>query len=549
MTYSDRAVEYAERATAGEVLACDYVRLACQRFLDDLNREGDDWPWVFDRELANQRCRFIEAMPHTKGRWAARGETTRLEDWQCFIETNVWGWVNGDGKRRFQIVYVEVPRKNGKSHLTAANGNLAFAADGEYGAEVYSGATNEKQAWEVFRPARLMAKRTDSFRSTFGVEINAKSMHIPADGSRFEPIIGKPGDGASPHMAIVDEYHEHDSDALVETMRTGMGAREQPILWIITTAGSDIEGACYRQRQDVVRLLEGTIRDDRTFGVIYTIDEGDDWKSDEALEKANPNLDVSVSREFLKQERLRAIQNSHKQAAFKTKHLNVWVSAGSPWMNMEWWNACADTSLTLEQFEGEAVWIGVDLASKIDIASVMLAFRRDEDVYLMGRHYIPESRMDEVDRYRGWVEDGHLTTTPGDIIDHETIQSELVRDAGRFRWVQAGFDAYNATQMIVHVNKELGRDDAAIDVPMTVAHLSEPMKWLEARTKAGTLHHDGNPAMNWMMSNVVARVDHNDNVFPRKERHENKIDGVVASIMALGCMIRSEERPQPGIIV
>lgn len=548
MTYAERAVAYAEDVTAGDILACDYVRLAAQRMLDDMERQ--DSPWVFDSGQAGRVCEFIEVLPHTKGKWAARGMKTTLEDWQCFILCNVFGWLDREtGLRRFRNVYIEVPRKNGKSHLSAGVGLYMLCKDNEFGAEVYSGATTEKQAWEVFRPARLMMKRTPILQKAFNVEVNAKSLHRPQDGGRFEPVVGNPGDGASPSCAIVDEYHEHDSDRLVETMRTGMMSREQPILWIITTAGGNIGGPCHRQRGDVVRLLEGTVEDDRTFGVIYTVDDPAEWKTDDALREANPNYGVSVLVDGLKSDRLQAIQNSHKQAAFKTKHLNVWIGAGAPWMNMEWWNSQADTSLSPEQFEGEAVWFGVDLASKIDIASAVMAFRRGEDVYLFGRHYVPESRISEVERYRGWVTDGHLIATPGDIIDHTRIRDDLLHDAKRYRWVQAGFDAYNATQMIVEVNEKLGRDDAAVDVPMSVAHLSEPMKWLEARTKAGTLHHDGNPVMNWMMSNVVARVDNNDNVFPRKEREENKIDGVVAAILALGCMIRTDERPMPGIVV
>ncbi|QEF74942.1 hypothetical protein CA901_005475 [Escherichia coli] len=182
-----------------------------------------------------------------------------LEPWQLFVICCAFGWVNkGSRLRRFREVYTEIPRKNGKSAISAGVALYCFACDNEFGAEVYSGATTEKQAWEVFRPARLMCKRTPMLTEAFGIEVNASNMNRPEDGARFEPLIGNPGDGSSPHCAVVDEYHEHATDALYTTMLTGMGARRQPLMWAITTAGYNIEGPCYDKRREVIEMLNGS---------------------------------------------------------------------------------------------------------------------------------------------------------------------------------------------------------------------------------------------------------------------------------------------------
>jgi phage terminase large subunit-like protein len=329
---------------AGEIDVCRYVRVACQRHLDDLEADTD---FAFSESNANRVAQFIEMLPHVKGKWAKSGELIRLEDWQCFVICVVFGWVHraDTSRRRFTKAYIEVPRKNAKSTKAAGIGDYMLAADGEFGAEVYSGATSEKQAWEVFRPAKLMLERSPDIASHFGVQVNAKSLSVESTGSRFEPVIGNPGDGASPHCAIIDEYHEHNTDDQFDTMETGMGARESPLLFVITTAGSDTSGPCYALRSQVVNMLDGTQPNPHLFGIIYTIDEGDKWTDPGVLTKANPNIDVSVRRDYLEAQQREAINNPRKQATFQTKHLNVWVTAREPFFNLEQWNRLGDTGL------------------------------------------------------------------------------------------------------------------------------------------------------------------------------------------------------------
>lgn len=547
MRFADRAERYARAVVAGDVLACRLVKLACQRHLDNLEASRrPEYPFEFVPGKADTVCGYLELLPHVKGAWARRGERIRLEDWQCFVYGVPFGWVRKkDGLRRFRRTYVEVPRKNSKSTGTAGLGLYMLTEDGEHGAEVYSGAGSEKQAWEVFGPARLMAKNTPELLDAYGLEVNAKSLSIPGNGSKFEPIIGKPGDGASPSFSITDEYHEHDTDEQYDTMVTGMGSREQPMAWVITTAGSDIASPCYALRTEVVKMLEGTIPNEEMFGVIYTIDPEDDWTSEDALRKANPNLGVSVYEEYLRSQQRDAINNPRKQATFKTKHLNVWTLARDPWMNMEAWKACGDPALTEDLFEGQRCWVGLDLSSKLDLSGTVKVFRYERagetHYYAFPAAYLPEDRAMEPEsqHYQGWVHSGHLVATDGNVIDYARIEEDLREDAARFDVAELAYDPWGATQ----IAQNLAADGmTTVEVPQNVRHLSEPMKEIEALVLAGRFHHPEHPVFDWCVSNVKAKEDANENIFPRKENAASKIDLALALILA---MSRALSAPEP----
>lgn len=538
----EKALRYAKDVVAGKVLACKWVRLACQRHLDDLKRSRRaDYPFRFDADKAEKACRFAELLPHVKGHWAIPkpGADNRivLEPWQCFRRCAVYGWVEkGTGFRRFRVSYLEVPRKNAKSTDAAIDGLYFLTEDGEFGAEVYSGATSEKQAWEVFRPAKQMAERTPAFTEHYGVDVAAKGLTVLATGARFEPIIGKPGDGASPSLSITDEYHEHPDSTQFDTMVTGMGARQQPLALVITTAGEDLAGPCYALRERVQKMLEGA-EDDRLFGVIYTIDEGDDWTSEDALRKANPNMGVSVSADYLREQQRAAVNDARQQNIFKTKHLDVWCMARSPWMNMEWWSRCGDAPSPAE-FLGEPVTFGCDLASRLDLASVVRIFRREINgephYYAYGRHYCPRAAVDDPKNrhYQKWEHEGHLTATEGNDIDYDVIAAELLGDAKPQRFNAFLGDPWNLRALSDTLKRAGIADTSIVEVPQQAAHLSAPMKDLEAAVAAGRFHHDRDPVLTYAVSNVTVRPDANDNVFPRKDRPENKIDPAIALILA-----------------
>jgi phage terminase large subunit-like protein len=357
---------YATQVIREIIPACHWVRLACQRHVDDIDRsENDvDFLYSFDREKASKPINFIQKLHHVKGSWAGKkNPTIVLQPWQKFVIASIFGWVNPAGQRRFTDVFLLIPRKNGKSILGAAIGLYCFASDDEYSSEVYSGAQSEAQSWEVFRPARQMALRHPQLKDYFGIEVHAKKMFKPEDGGRFEPLIGNPGDGSSPSCAIVDEYHEAENSQLFDTMKTGMGARSvggSPLMLVISTAGSNTSGPCRELQTDVQKVLEATISDDRSFGIIWTIDEGDDWTTEASLRKANPNYDVSVSGEYLKDQVYRAKQSPSKQNITKTKHLNCWVGAKEAWLNMESFAACADPALLRADFVDVPCVIGID---------------------------------------------------------------------------------------------------------------------------------------------------------------------------------------------
>ncbi|MCO7050115.1 terminase large subunit [Proteus terrae] len=550
------ANQYARDVVRGKIVACQYVIDACQRHIDDMAQEKSrKFRYRFDKDLAEQAAKFIQLLPHTKGEWAFKRMPITLEPWQLFIVCSAFGWVQkGTKLRRFREVYTEIPRKNGKSAISAGVALYCFTCDNEFGAEVYSGATTEKQAWEVFRPAKLMCKRTPLLTEAFGIEVNAKNMNRPEDGARFEPLIGDPGDGQSPHCAIVDEYHEHDTDSLYTTMLTGMGARRQPLMWAITTAGYNIEGPCYDKRREVIEMLNGTVPNDELFGVIYTVDEKDDWTDPNTLKKANPNMGVSVYSEFLISQQNRAKNNPRLASIFKTKHLNIWVSARSAFFNMLSWRACEDKTLTLEMFEGQSCYQSLDLARKIDMNSRVKLFTREIEgkrhyYCISPSFYVPYNAVFSADienqrtaeRFKKWVETKHLTLTDGAEIDYRVILEDAIADNLNTPISESPIDPHGATNLSHHLADE-GLNP--ITIVQNYTNMSDPMKELEAAIASGRFHHDGNPIMTWCMGNVVGKYlpGNDDVVRPIKEQNENKIDGAVALIMAIGRAMLHEER-------
>jgi len=532
----DKGHQYAIDVTNGDILACRFIILACQYYLDQIREtsEDPDTKYYFDAVKAERVLFIKQQMPHTKGKWAQQGLKLTLEPWQCFFNMNVFGWINRNtGFRRYRKALLIVPRKNGKSAEAASTGNYMLACDKEYGAEVYSGATNEKQAWEVFRPAKLMVQKNEDFKEHFGIEVNASNMNCMKDGSRFEPMIGNPGDGSSPHLAIIDEYHEHLDDRMLDTMETGMGARDQPLILVITTAGDNISGPCYQLQLDVQKMLQGVIENEQLFGLIYSIDPEDDWASIDALKKANPNFGVSVSEEFLLNQLQVAKNNARKQSVFKTKHLNVWVGSREAYFNVERWQQSGDEEYKIEDYYGKRAYIGLDLASKVDIAAIEILIPTGENEFVrFGKYYLPEAAIENStnEHYRGWSVDGYLTLTDGEIIDFEVIKADILALCSKFELAELAYDPHQATMLVTSLMSE---GVPVIEIGATVRNFSEPMKTVDGLIRERAIKHNTDPVMSWMMSNVVAKIDAKDNVYPRKERDENKIDGAVALIMAM----------------
>ena len=342
-------------------------------------------------------------------------------------------------------------------------------------------------------------------------------------------------DGLNIHFGCIDELHAHKTRVVYDVVETATGKRDNSLLWVITTAGSNRAGICYEIRSFVTRLLDGVFEDDSQFGIVYGLDDGDDWTAEESLAKANPNWGISVRPEVLGPLQSKAMQLPSAVNNFKTKHLNEWVNADTAWMDMRAWDRCAQPGLDLEQFLSQPCWIGLDLASKTDIAALVMVFRHPEidgGFAVFGRYFLPEDTVNATgnSQYPGWMRTGRLTVTPGNVIDFGWIEADLIDLAARFAIQAVAFDPFQATQLSTRM---LAEGLPMIEVRPTVLNFSEPMKTLEALVLQKKLIHDGDPVLTWMASNVVAHLDVKDNIYPRKERPENKIDGIVALIMAL----------------
>jgi len=545
-SHSQDALKYAQDVVAGVIPACRWVVLATQRHIDDLEAStSPDFPFRFDEDKANKPCKFIELLPHVAGKWAAMRQLIKLEPWQKFIVCSLFGWVKKtDGNRRFRKAYICLGRKNAKSTLAAGIALYCLILDGEFGAQVYAGATTEKQAAFVFDPAKKMAAAVPALLEKFGVEVNAQTITVLETNSKFERLIGNPGDGGSPSCYVCDEYHEHDDSRLYDTMNTGTVAREQPLGLVITTAGSNTGGPCYAMQRDVERILEGVIEGSNTFGIIYTIDPTDDWTLESSLIKCNPNWGVSVNSENVRAEQLEAIQSPEKQNIFKTKHMCVWCTAKSGFFNVEKWLSLADSTLNMysDRFKGKDCVKGLDLGSQIDLAAELTVFTEVIDekshYFIFPKFYLPENRAFDpaFQNYQAWVHKKLIVATEGDEIDYEFIKRDVLKDAGLFTVKEFCFDKAQAFFFKQQIQAATGIE--ATETPQNPMTLSDPMKWLDAMIRSGRVHHDGNEVMTWMVGNVVSSEDANENVFPRKEKPEFKIDGVSA---LLNCLVRIRE--------
>lgn len=532
------AHDYATDVLAGRILACEFIKLACQRFLDDQKRRD----LVMKPKKVAAICLFIEKLRHIKGKWA--GKTISLESWQIFILCNIFGWYYAKtGKRRFRDVYLEVPRKNAKSTLTSGVGLFMLSLEGEGGAEVYSAATTRDQAKIVFLDAKRMVDKDEEVREMTGISTSAHTIVHEDSSSVFRPLSADANtlDGLNVYSALIDEYHKHPNASVLEVLETGMGARENPLLWVITTSGDDIGSACYDRRDFSINVLRKVVVDEKSdtyFTMIYTIDEGDDWKAESTWRKANPNYGVSVNPDDLLLKARHAESNPSKKAAFLTKHLDVWVSSSKAWLDIARWSACRLEGFDPFEYTPDPVWIGLDLASRRDIAAMQVLARRDSRLFTWGKYYIPRARLEDEGNamYRSWADQGFLTVTDGDIIDFNRIEDDLLEVCRDYDVQGVAFDPYQATKLMTEISD---KGVTCVEVKQSYAMLSEPMTELEADIISEGIEHDGNPVMAWMMSNVVERKN-GEYRRPDKESAHKKVDGAVALIMAKALAMRDD---------
>lgn len=529
---------YAQQVVDGLIPACKWTIEAVQRQIDDLQREpSEDWPWIFDEAKAARPCEFVELLPHIKGKWARERRLLVLDAWQCFIVTTVFGWVHRDtGLRRFREAYIEVPRKNGKSLLSAGIGLYMLSADGEQGAEVYSAATTRDQARIVFDDAKGMAERTPDMRTYLGVAILAHAITVAHTSSKFGPLAAEAStqDGLNVHCAIIDELHAHKKRDLYDVIDTARGAREQSLLWLITTAGTDRSGICYERRTHITKVLDRVIEDPSMFGIIYTIDDKDDPMDPSTWAKANPNWMVSVLPEDMHAAARKASAMPSALNNFLTKRLDVWVNGESPWMDMRAWDRCADTDMQLSDFVGEKCWMGLDLAQKKDFAALCLVFERAGVWHVCIRLYLNELAVQESGNAHlsGWARSGYVQVTDGDITDFDVLAEDMRSYCRQFDVQEIAFDP---ALSMYFAGKLIEEGLPLVEIAQRSLFFTPPLIQVENLVLERKLKFDGNPVMTWMVSNLVVKVSKfNELRSPTKERPENKIDGPMAMLMALG---------------
>ena len=528
------SVQYAVDVTNGSIVSNKWAKLSCQRFLDDL----DSGKWVFDEAKATKILEFFpDFIRHVKGKLA--GEPYHLSDWEGFILINLFGWVNSDGNRRFRTAYIEVARKNSKSTFCSGVALFLTAFDGEGGAEVYSAATTRDQARIVFGDAQTMIRKSPQLKRVFGV--HKLNIHYLKNASKFEPLSSDAQtlDGLNIHGAILDEVHAHKTREVWDVVETATGARQQPLLLAITTAGFNKQGIGYEQREYVTKVLSGVADDDSYFGIIFTLDEEDDPFDETNWIKANPNLGRSKKLDDMQRLAKKALEMPAARNNFLTKHLNIWVNAETAWLDMAKW----DKLPMLEEEPKELpCYIGLDLANKLDVAALIAAFPDGKKIKYICKFYLPENQIYNKSRnignmYQTWADQGYLTLTDGDVIDHEVIEDDLREMLDKYNVQAVGFDPWGSTQLAIRMEQD---GAPMVEIPQTVKNISEAMKEVEAKVISGDLVRQKNPVMDWMASNIVVKLDKNENYFPNKEHRDNKIDGMVALFMAVNRILADD---------
>lgn len=536
--------EYAEAVMSGDILTGQLIRLTVERHRKDLKRKRGIY---FDEAEGLFICQFFEDwLTHFKGIHA--GNPFILEPWQKFMLYLLNGWKSTDGRRRFQTLYLEVAKKNGKTPLAAGISLFSLLADNEPGAEVYYSATTRDQAKICFKYAAEMVKRSPEFSERIRVLTNA--LAYDQQTSTAQPVSSEAGniEGKSGSCIIVDEFHEHKTPEVRNNLRSGMASRWQPLEIITTTAGYNKNGPCFAMRKTCIDVLKGRKKNDALLPMIFTIDEGDDWTDQKNWHKSNPNLGVSVQLSYLQNQFTAAkTEGSTSIVAFQTKHMNIWTDAPNEWIGQEVWKKNDRGAVDLS---GRACAGGLDLSSTSDITALVLYFEdENEQAALECFFWVPEETAKAVAKdgqipYLEWVNDGHLLTTPGNVIDKSAIRRMITgtyfEDGAqkydpdnimeRYQVKAIAYDPWQAATIV----PELIQDGAPMTKhPQGIGTMSGPTKELEKRIMAGTINHQGQPVLDWMRGNVAIYTDANGNIKVHKKNSSGKVDGIIATIMAL----------------
>lgn len=491
---------------------------------------------AYDPAKADKAVKFLSNLRQIQGRWADK--PMALLPWQDGLVRRMFGTVRPDGRRQYRTVYVEIPRKNGKSTLAAGIALYLLCADGEQGAQVYGAAADREQANIVFDTASEMVRRTSALAARVKVfaSYNIKRLVYEPSGSFYRSI---PADAAgahgfNAHGVILDEAHTQPNRDLFDVLTTSVGAREQPLIFVITTAGYDRHSLCWELHEYARQVRDGVIEDPTFLPVLYGAADGDDWTSPDVWRAANPSLGATVSEEFLAEECAKAQNVPAYQNSFRRLYLNQWTAQETRWLDLAAWDrggAPVDPAALL----GRDCYLGLDLASTTDLAAMVAVFPDGDRFDALAHFWVPADGMRERERrdrvpYGQWAAAGLIEATEGNVIDYAAIKARVLDWAGRYRVRQVAYDPWNATQLMLQLADE-GLD--CVPVRQGFASLSAPTKDLLGLVLDGRLAHGGNPVLRWMADNVTVSTDPAGNIKPDKGKSTQRIDGIVALIMAL----------------
>ena len=521
--------KYALAVQSGEIVACKRIKQAVSRYFADLENEA----YFFDVETVEKFLKFSRLCPHVKGH--LRGQPIELSDWQAFLFANILGFKHkSNGLRKYRSAYIQVARKNAKSTVAAVLSNWFLVMEkGQQ--DIYTAAVSRDQARIVFDDAKQMALLSKPLRKR--LTIQQHKMIYLQNNSLMRPLAAKSStiEGTNPSLAIVDEYHLHADNSVYSALELGQGARPEGLLFAITTAGSNTISACKQHYDYCCQILDGTEKNDSLFALIYELDEESDIDNPENWIKANPNIGKSIPYADFENTIAKARGIPSEWVEMLTKRFNVWCNGQTPWLNIEAWKLCERSYSESDLLHADC-YMGLDLSSTNDLTSICYTFPHNGKVRLLCRHYIPEFQLENVANknramYRQWVRQGWLHTTAGDCIDYDKIRDDILKDAERFNVKMIGFDVWNAT----HLRTQL--QGAGLEVepfPQTYQRFSPVGKSVEVLINRQTVEHNGDPVLSWALSNVVMETDANANIKPNKKKAANKIDPVIAFLMAYG---------------
>jgi len=528
--------QYARDVVSGKIVSCKYVIGACERYLQDIdNKEAN---FYFDTEYAERYLRLVQKFNHVIGNW--KSKYIVFDPWQNWIWMNVMGFkLKSTSRRRFRTAHIEVTRGSGKSTMASMCALFMLALDNPQGNQISTVATKRDQARIVLDAARAMAKRNLSFLRHTNVKVLAHTITHEESNSLMRALSSDHSgmDGMNDILAVMDELHAMKRDVF-DVVTSGMSKRDDSLVLCITTAGQDISSVGYSQSAYAKKVCLGEVKDEQMFAVVYTLDEGDDWADEKVWIKANPALGTSVDITTFRAKVEKALVTPGDVTGLKIKHFNQWISEADAFFDLEAWDKCADPDLSIDKFKNEICRVGLDLSTHVDLTSIGIVFEKKGTYFLFDRSFLPEEtiRTSRNTLYEECAAKGHLIKTQGAVINYSLIHEEIEKLKGLTKVAEVMYDPWNATETAQKLSDKFDM----VKFPMNVSNFSEPMKKLDAAIRSGKVRHNGSPLLRWCLGNVVAKRDHNNNVFPRKSHERLKIDPIVAIIMALAGFLQDD---------